>query len=210
MEKLNYTFKDKSLLELALTQSGACTDKNNERLEFIGDRVLGLSVAGLLYELFPTEAEGALARRHAALVSTETLADVAEKLDVASDLRHGHITGGRIRHILANTMEAIFGAIYLDGGFDAARDIIVGLWRDLAIADITPPKDPKTLLQERAQREKDGKLPKYEYTQRGGKSHNPVFQVTVTALGHTATATGGSKKEASVNAAAELLKILAI
>lgn len=209
MEKLNYTFKDKSLLELALTQSGACQEKNNERLEFIGDRVLGLAVAGLLYELFPSEPEGDLARRHASLVSTETLADMAEKLDVASHLRHGHITGGRIRHMLANATEAIFGAIYLDGGFDVARDIIVGLWRDLAIADITPPKDPKTLLQERVQRDKTGELPKYEYVQHGGKSHNPVFQVTVYALGHSATATGDSKKVASANAAAELLKILA-
>lgn len=207
---LDYTFNDKSLLDLALTQSGVCAEQNNERLEFIGDRVLGLSVAALLYEMFPNETEGDLARRHAMLVSTETLATVATTLGLGDELRHGHITAGRGRHMLADAMEAVLGAIFLDGGFDAARDVIVGLWHDLAAADATPPKDPKTLLQERVQHEKPGGLPTYEYRQRGGKSHNPVFEVTVHALGHTAVARGDSKKAASANAAAEMLKILAI
>ena len=104
MEKLNYTFKNPQLLELALTQSGADSAHNNERLEFVGDRVLGLTVAELLFEMYPNEHEGELARRHAMLVSTETLASVADKLNLASHIRHGHMTGGRIRHILANAM----------------------------------------------------------------------------------------------------------
>lgn len=210
MKILNYDFKDKKLLELALTQSGADSAHNNERLEFIGDRVLGLSVAGLLYEMFPAEAEGELARRHAALVSTQTLARVATEIGLEKHIHHGHMTGGRIQHIMADAMEAIFGAIYLESGFDVARDVIVSRWRGLAAEEITAPKDAKTALQEFVQRNHTGELPVYEYLPQTGPSHNPVFNVSVTALGKTATGTGASKKEASTAAAAELLKILAI
>ena len=210
MEKLNYTFKNPELLDLALTQSGADGAHNNERLEFIGDRVLGLTVAALLYEMYPDETEGELARRHAMLVSTETLASVADKLKLASHIRHGHMTGGRIRHIMANAMEAIFGAIFIDGGFDAARAVIISFWREMASADATAPKDAKTALQELVQKRGDGALPVYEFLEQTGASHSPVFHVRVTALGHTADATGSSKKAASINAADALLKILAI
>jgi len=210
MKILGYTFKDEKLLELALTQSGADSAHNNERLEFIGDRVLGLSVAGLLYEMFPTEAEGELARRHATLVSTQTLADVATEIGLGSHIRHGHMTAGRIQHVLADAMEAIFGAIYLESGFNVARDVIVARWRDLAAAEIVAPKDAKTALQEFVQSNHTGELPVYEYLPQTGPSHNPIFNVSVTALGKTATGSGSSKKEASTAAAAELLKILAI
>ena len=144
MANINYNFRNPELLDLALTQSGANAEHNNERLEFIGDRVLGLSVAALLYEMFPNEREGELARRHAMLVSTETLARVAHMLGVDRHVRHGHMTAGRTQHICANAMEAVFGAIFLDGGFDVARDIIVGIWRDLASMDVVAPKDAKT------------------------------------------------------------------
>lgn len=209
-EILEYKFKDEKLLELALTQSGADAAHNNERLEFIGDRVLGLSVAGLLYEMFPHESEGDLARRHATLVSTQTLADVADKINLAPRIHHGHMTGGKVQHILADTMEAIFGAIYLESGFEVARDVILKTWRELAAAEITAPKDAKTALQEFVQKNHTGELPIYEYLPQTGPSHNPVFNVSVTALGKTATGSGTSKKEASTAAAAELLKILAI
>lgn len=210
MEQLNYTFKNPNLLELALTQSGADGAHNNERLEFIGDRVLGLTVAALLYEMYPTEHEGELARRHAMLVSTETLARVADKLNLAQHIRHGHMTGGRIRHIMANAMEAIFGAIFIDGGFDAARAVILSHWRELAAADAVAPKDAKTALQELVQKNGDGALPVYEFLEQTGASHSPVFRVRVTAMDRTATAAGPSKKVASINAADALLKILAI
>lgn len=210
MEKLNYTFKNPQLLELALTQSGVDSAHNNERLEFIGDRVLGLTIAALLFEMYPDENEGELARRHAMLVSTETLASVADKLNLASHIRHGHMTGGRIRHIMANAMEAIFGAIFVDGGFESARDVILSHWRALAAADATAPKDAKTALQELVQKQDDGALPVYEFLEQTGASHSPVFHVRVTALGRTADATGPSKKVASINAADALLKILAI
>ncbi len=210
MEKLNYKFKNPALLELALTQSGVDAARNNERLEFVGDRVLGLTVAAMLYDMFPAEAEGELARRHAMLVSTETLADVAIEIGLDRRVRHGHMTAGRMRHVWANAMEAVFGAIFIDGGFDAARDVIMHLWRDIASRDVVAPKDAKSALQELVQKRASGGLPEYEYTDPVGSSHNPVFTVRVTALGACATATGASKKEASTAAAAELLKILAI
>lgn len=210
MEKLNYQFKNNALLDLALTQSGANAEHNNERLEFVGDRVLGLTVAAMLYDMFPTEAEGELARRHAMLVSTETLASVALKLGLDKSVRHGHMTGGRIKHVLANAMEAVFGAIYMDGGFSAAQTTIVNIWRNLAAADVVAPKDPKTTLQEFVQKADSGALPVYEYNEETGSAHSPVFSVRVTALGKSAQATGASKKTASIAAAEELLKILAI
>lgn len=210
MKKINYDFNDDSLLELALTQSGANSGKNNERLEFIGDRVLGLSVARLLYEMYPNETEGELARRHAMLVSTETLGNVACELGLDKHVRHGHMTAGRVQHILANAMEAVLGAIYLDGGFDVACDVIVNIWRDLAAMDTVAPKDPKTRLQELVQKNEPGNLPVYEYVETIGASHNPVFNVRVSAMGHSAMGRGSSKKGASIAAAEELLKILAI
>ena len=194
MQILNYTFKDKKLLELALTQSGVDSAHNNERLEFIGDRVLGLSVAGLLYEMFPTEAEGELARRHASLVSTQTLARVAMEIGLESHIHHGHMTAGRVQHVLADAMEAVFGAIYLESGFEAARDVIVSRWRDLAAEEIIAPKDAKTALQEFVQKNNNGELPVYDYLPQTGPPHNPVFNVSVTELGHTATGSGASKK----------------
>lgn len=210
MIEINYKFKDESLLETALTQSGANAAHNNERLEFVGDRVLGLTVAELLYQMYPTEAEGELARRHAMLVSTETLAMVADKMNLINRVHHGHMTAGRINHMLANTVEAILGAIFIDGGFDVARDIILGIWHDLAAADAVAPKDPKTQLQELVQRESAGALPVYEFLESTGAPHSPTFNVRVTAMGKTATGSGASKKVASINAAAALLKILAI
>lgn len=207
--KLNYEFKNAELLKLALIQSGINAKHNNERLEFIGDRVLGLSVAALLYEMYPNEAEGSLARRHAFLVSTETLAIVAKKIEIENDLHHGHMTGGKINHILANAMEAILGAIFLDSGFENARKVIVDLWRDMAAAEIDAPKDAKTALQELVQKNGNGLLPVYEYSAPVGASHNPEFTATVSAMGKSATGVGSSKKSASLDAAEKLLKILA-
>lgn len=210
MNKLKYDFKNTDLLNLALTQSGVDAEKNNERLEFIGDRVLGLSVAELLYEMYPDENEGELARRHAMLVSTETLGNVARELGLDKHIRHGHMTAGRIQHVLADAMEAVFGAIFLDSGFEVARDVIIEIWRELALADAVAPKDPKTALQELVQHMDSGHLPVYEYMQATGASHNPVFNVRVSAMGKSAIGSGTSKKSASIAAASELLKILAI
>lgn len=151
MTALKYEFKNQGLLQLALTQSGVDAKKNNERLEFIGDRVLGLAVAEMLYKMYPEETEGELARRHAKLVSTHVLGNLAREHGLDKMVRHGHMTGGRNIHMLANTMEAVLGAVYIDGGFNAARDIIVGIWEDLAKRDVIAPKDPKSMLQEYVQ-----------------------------------------------------------
>ncbi len=210
MLNLNYEFKDETLLSLALTQSGADFTSNNERLEFLGDRVLGLTVAGLLYEMYPDEAEGALARRHAVLVSTDTLARVAKIVGLDTQLKHGHMTAGRMNRMLANGMEAVLGAMYLDGGFDAACAFVDGIWRTLATQDLLPPKDTKSKLQEYVQKHDNGKLPIYEYTGATGMPHAPEFHVQVTAMGHTMTGHGPNKKAASTAAAAAMLKILAI
>ena len=207
---LNYEFKDKSLLELALTQSGVNAEHNNERLEFIGDRVLGLSVAELLYKMYPNDAEGGLARRHSVLVSTETLAQVAIQIGLDKHVKHGHMTGGKNNHMLANTMEAILGAIFLESGFKTARQVIIDIWTDLAAAEIIAPKDAKTALQEFVQKADAGALPVYIYHEPTGASHNPEFTVTVTAMGKSADGKGSSKKMASLAAAENLLKILAI
>ena len=224
MEKLKYEFKNQGLLQLALTQSGVDAKKNNERLEFIGDRVLGLAVAELLYKMFPNETEGELARRHAKLVSTNVLGIVARECGLDKMVRHGHMTGGRVHHMLANTMEAVLGAVYVDGGFEIARGIIVEIWTDLAsrpsIAsasiwtdvasrDATAPRDTKGTLQELVQKKDNGALPVYEDLGATGASHSPTFSVRVTAMGQSAVGEGTSKKVASVIAAKELLKILA-
>ena len=210
MINIDYTFNNPQLLELALTQSGVSAAYNNERLEFIGDRVVGLSVASMLYDMFPDETEGDLARRHAVLVSTETLADVARQMGIDGVLRHGHMTAGRVNHILADAMEAVFGAVFVDGGFEAAASVIWPIWRKLAAAVLTPPKDPKTALQEYVQQNDHGKLPVYHYLSQTGASHNPEFRVRVTAMGQSTTGRGISKKAAAMAAADELLKILAI
>lgn len=210
MMHFNYKFKDEKLLNLALTQSGASSLHNNERLEFIGDRVLGLAIADMLLDMYPTENEGELARRHAYLVSTRTLYGIAKYIGLDKEVRHGHMTAGRMNHMLANAMEAILGAIYIDGGFSPAREFIIEVWRELAMADPVPPKDPKSALQEFVQKRDSGALPVYEFCPAKGESHSPIFAVKVSAMGHSALATGDSKKLASLAAAEKLLKILAI
>ena len=208
-KKLNYKFNDEKLLALALTQSGANATNNNERLEFLGDRVLGLAVAGLLYEMFPAETEGELARRHSALVSADTLAQVAAEYGLDKRVRHGHMTANNMRHVMADAMESVLGAIYLDGGFDAVRQIVVKIWTPIARAALTAPKDPKTALQEFVQRADCGALPEYTFLESsGGPAHSPMFEVSVSALGKTATGRGASKKAATANAAEEMLKII--
>ena len=206
--KLNYKFKNKKLLELALTQSGIDSKNNNERLEFIGDRVVGLSVAEILYKMYPDDNEGGLSRRHATLVSAETLANVARDIELEQHIRHGHMTGGKIDNVLADAMEAVLGAIFLDSDFETARAIITDIWSGLAAAEIVAPKDAKSTLQEYVQKRDSGALPVYEYHEPVGVSHNPEFTVTVSAMGKSATGVGSSKKTASLDAAEKLLKIL--
>lgn len=179
-----------------------------ERLEFLGDRVLGLTIAEWLLERFPDEREGALAKRHASLVQREALGRVADGIGLGAYLRMtaGEVLGGgrSNRTILGDACEAVIGALYLDGGFDAARRFIRQAWADQIDGSQAPPLDPKTALQEWAQGR--GKpLPTYELTERTGPAHEPVFHVTVRVAGMEPESGSGSSKRAAEKMAASAL-----
>lgn len=208
---LGHRFADQALLRLALTHAsaGASRLNDNQRLEFLGDRVLGLAMAELLYKRFPEEDEGALARRHAALVRQDALAEVARGIDLG---RYLHLAGGEAEGrgreasgALADACEALIAALYLDGGLDPARAFVVASWEKLIAADLEPPRDAKTALQEWAQGRGEP-LPRYSIVSRDGPDHQPMFTVTVAVKdGRQATATGASKRAAEQAAAAGLL-----
>ena len=185
----------------------------NERLEFLGDRILSLAMADLLLKRFPHEREGGLARRHAALVRAETLVEIAAAIGLGAYLRLGdseRAHGGSIQpNILADAMEALLGAIYLDAGFERAAACVERLWGDrLDRQGSAPPRDPKTSLQEWAQARRLP-LPSYREVEREGPAHAPVFVVDVAIKGHEpARGRGGSKREAERLAAAAFLERL--
>lgn len=185
-----------------------------ERLEFLGDRVLGLAIATWLLQRHPDEAEGDLARRHAALVRREALAEVAAALDLGRYLRLSpgeDDQGGRHNHaILADCCEAVIGALYLDGGLGPAEALIRRCWAVLVERTAAPPRDPKTALQEWAQGQ--GKpLPVYEMLARSGPDHEPQFEVQVTVAGVApVVASAGSKRAAEKLAATLLLQQVGI
>lgn len=215
-QSLSYAFKDGSLLDLALTHRSATLDSaairpdlTNERLEFLGDRVLGLVIAKLLYTRYPKEPEGKLALRLASLASRETLNAVAADLALKEYIEVGEIE----RHqsgdsIAANACEALIGAIYLDGGMVAAEKVVEPLWRPLMEANLTPPKDSKTALQEWAQA-RGLPLPEYRVTQSTGPDHAPHFVMAVLVSGYEPVAgEGPSKRTATQAAAANMLDTL--
>lgn len=208
-QSLSYTFKDRGLLDLALTHRSATIDSaatrpdlTNERLEFLGDRVLGLMIAELLYTRYPKEPEGKLALRLASLVSRETLYAVAEDLSLKDFIEVGeserHQSGDSIA---ANACEALIGAVYLDGGLAAAEKIIAPLWHPLMEADLTPPKDSKTALQEWAQG-RGLPLPEYTVKESTGPDHAPHFVMTVSVSGYEPVVGEGPSKRTATQAAA--------
>ncbi len=203
--KLNYHFKDIAFLQLALTHASAGREKNNERLEFLGDRVLGLAIAELLDNNFPKAAEGELARRFNRLVRKETCAIVAQELDIGPHIIMGEgerDSGGAEKPtILADACEAILGAIFLDAGYIPAKDLILRMWRPKLLSSDVIPTDPKSALQEWAQGEKLS-LPKYVEISRKGPDHAPEFTTEV-QISHRGSAQGvGTSKRASEQAAA--------
>ena len=211
-DRLGHTFTSQRLFTEALTHSsfqGEGPRHCNERLEFVGDRVLGLVIANLLFHRFPGEEVGALARRHAALVRREALVEIAEQLDLADCLRlsRGEEDAGGRRNpgLLADACEALIAAVYLDGGFAVATEVVERLWSELIKRDVSPPKDAKTILQEWAQG-RGMPLPAYRATERSGPPHAPVFRVEVSVEGlDPVEATGPSKRAAERAAAASLL-----
>jgi len=207
---LGYTFKDLNLLRQALVHSSATEQrlKSNERMEFLGDRVLGLILAELLLESYLDEAEGEISYRFTALAQRDALATVAGKIGLAEQLSLSngeHMTGGRENPgLLADATEAVIAAIYIDGGLEAARTFVHANWTEMMRDNRRPPKDPKTTLQEWAQARGLG-LPSYRVVGQEGPDHQPVFEVEVIVEGHTALSGQGSNKRAAEQAAAEAL-----
>jgi ribonuclease III len=205
---LGYEFIRPELLEQALTHPSTAAKTTYERLEFLGDRVLGLVVAAMVYRAFPAESEGALARRFAGLVRKEALARIAEAIDLGAHLRisRGEAEqGGRSsRNLLADSCEALIAALFLDGGYEAARRFVERQWRPLLAEQAEPPQDTKTALQEWAQ-SRGLPLPVYRLTGREGPAHNPIFDIEVSLPGHPPAQGRGRSRRAAEIAAAELL-----
>jgi ribonuclease III len=224
-EALGHEFSRPELLTEALTHPSALVRERRrgrratparrgyDRLEFLGDRVLGLVVADLLWRRFESEPEGLLTRRHTHLVRRETLARVAEGIGLGRHLlfSHAEAAAGAAANpgILADACEAVIAAIYLDGGFAAAAGFVRRFWEPLMAEMAGPPRDPKTTLQEWAQARGKG-LPLYELVATSGPDHAPLFTVAASvAGGGSATATASSKRVAEAGAAAALLERMA-
>lgn len=217
-ERIGHTFNEPSLLQHAMTHASSINLPNgrtdsNERLEFLGDRVLGLAIANMLYQRFSHEEEGALSRRLTALVRMEALARVANIIDLAPCLVLSpgeEESGGRKNPaLLADACEALIATLYLDGGLDAACQFIESNWQALLDEDPTPPKDAKTALQEWTQA-RDLGLPEYSVSAQSGPSHAPTFTVTVSIKGYSdQDATGPSKRRAEQDAASAMLTHIA-
>ena len=212
-ELLGHTFKKPALLTQALTHSSITKNRSgrlesNERLEFLGDRALGLVVAEWLFNQFSDEEEGDLARRFAALVRREALAQVADELNLASylivDPADENTVIGKNSSVLADACEALIGALYLDGGITVVQPFIMKYWTGLLEADINPPQDAKTALQEWAQGQ-GIPLPVYREINREGPSHEPIFTMEVCVGDFAPVQAQGSSKRIAEQRVAEIL-----
>jgi ribonuclease-3 len=207
---LGYVFERPELLEQALTHPSAAAKSTYERLEFLGDRVLGLIIADMVYRAYPAEAEGSLARRFAALVRKEALVRVADGIGLGQHLRVSRAEaeqGGRgSRNLLADACEAVIAALFLDGGFEAARRFVEQHWQPLLAEQLEPPQDAKTALQEWAQGQ-GLPLPNYRLIASEGPAHDPVFDIEVSLPGSgAAQGRGRSRRAAESDAASALLR----
>jgi ribonuclease-3 len=209
---LGYAFKDEGLLRRALTHASASTRTSNERLEFLGDRILGLAIADRLFQLYADDPEGALALKYNALVRGETCAAAAETAGLSEHLvlaASEAASGGRRKvAILAGACEALIAALYLDGGYAAANAFVERYWQEAFATLSHDMRDPKTTLQEWAQspaRALRG-APAYRLVKRDGPDHAPLFAVEVTVAGEGAEiGEGRSKREAEQAAARAML-----
>ncbi len=211
-EIIGWKFRNIDLLKEAITHSSFLAKKNfnNERMEFLGDRVLGIVIADILFKKYPDEDEGGLAKRHSALVSGKTLALIAKEIDIGKYMEFSDSeksTGGASNsHLLANAMEALLGAIYLDGDLQPCKKIIGKLWEDKIDMMVKAPQDPKTELQEWAQARKLG-IPEYKIIEKNGPDHSPVFVISLHISGYNEiTAKGSSKRKAEKKAATLFLE----
>ena len=207
-ETLGHQPNDASLFDLALTHASA-GGENYERLEFLGDRVLGMVIARALYERYPKEPEGKLSRRYNALVARETCAEIGRELGVPALVRLGKQAredrAGQSENVVGDVVESLIGALLLDGGLGAAESFILKAWGPYLDEQVRAPEHPKSALQELAAA-RGLKAPVYEVVSRTGAHHAPVFtiRVSVATLGE-ATAEGSSKQDAETAAAETLL-----
>lgn len=203
-----YTFKSLSLLDEALTHPSLSGSYNYQRLEFLGDRVLGLAISTWLLEEFPRDAEGQLNRRFTALVRKETLAEISRNLKLVDQLKvtpGAEAEGTRDKEaIQSDVCESIIGAIYLDAGFDAANGFIRRHWKDLIGAGVRAHKDSKTQLQEWCQA-RAASMPTYEVVDRVGPDHDPIFTIEVAVEGKGSARASGAAKRIAEQAAADRL-----
>ncbi len=211
---LDYRFNDATLLEQALTHRSAGS-RNNERLEFLGDAILGGVVAGDLYQRFPGAKEGRLSRLRASLVRRESLADIAQSLQIGDYLQLGageRKSGGHHRDsIMSDALEALLGAIYLDGGYAPCRECILGLFAGKleSLADTTVLKDSKTRLQEFLQAQHKA-LPAYSVVLVSGEAHAQAFRIECSVAGvEPSMGEGGSRRQAEQDAAERMIEQLA-
>ena len=212
-DRIGYKFADKDLLERALTHISALSGGNRaasyQRLEFLGDHVLGLVISDMLYRAFPKANEGELSRRLADLVRKDTCAEVARAMDLGPALKLGnsesHAGGRRRTTILADVCEALVGAVFIDGGYKAADELIVLFWKERMLKPLGPLRDPKTMLQEWAQA-RGLPTPAYRELARTGPHHDPEFRVAVVLPDRPpAEGLGSSKRAAEQAAAAAML-----
>jgi ribonuclease-3 len=205
--RLGYYFSNSDNLDRALTHSSKGIE-NYERLEFLGDRVLGLVIAEILYRCFPFEKEGSLARRHSALACTETLAKIARDLDIpgivnasSAELASG---GNKQDNLLADCMEAIIGAIFIDKGYVPCQEVSTSLWGDRIYTLSQPPVDSKTALQEWAQA-RGLPIPTYEIIERSGPDHAPQFKIRVSLQGIEPLEASAGTRRAAENQVAQVM-----
>ena len=210
-ERLGHEPKDVGLFELALTHSSMGA-RSYERLEFLGDQILGMVIARALYERYPDEPEGNLSKRYNALVDRETCAENGREIGIPALVRLGKQAredgASQSGNVVGDVVEALIGALYLDGGLEAAERFILSVWEPDLTSQRRAPQHPKSALQELAAA-KGVKAPAYEVVARIGAHHSPLFtvRVSVAKLGE-ATAEGSSKQEAETAAAAALLNQL--
>lgn len=215
-EKIGYYFRNKSLLVQSLTHPSTKKNQNTkdyERLEFLGDSVISLLISEILYQYFPFEDEGALAKRRASLVCRDGLAEVALIIGLGEYLilsTGEEQSGGRNNKAnLENAFEALVAAIYVDNGLESARAFIDKFLKPIVFNSKEPPKDPKSKLQEWAQKQ-GMDLPKYEMVSITGPAHQPEITISLSIKDKSVTKNSSSRKEAERQAAEEMLKLLEI
>ncbi|MEM9468648.1 MAG: ribonuclease III [Pseudomonadota bacterium] len=211
-EVIGYQFEDRHLLERALTHSSTGDEYNYQRLEFLGDRVIGLVIAEALFKKFRSEQEGGLAKRHTALVQGSTLAVIGQAHGFNEFIQFSDaekLAGGdQNENIIADVVESLLGAIFIDGGYEAVKTVILKLWGDNIETLKKAPQDPKTELQEWVQA-RQLPLPVYTILSKDGPDHAPVFTVELAIEGiNPITDKGSSRRQTEKTLARTMLKQL--